>query len=86
MSKKPHRVIWQVLPQQGLFRWKLVRDGEFVRSFWLQGWAIDEARAFMVYDWDAKRLPSELLIHNRRGQIRDKDTYPRSSDPPDSKG
>lgn len=80
------RALWQVLPQRGVFRWKLVKDGVFVRSFFFQYRAIAEACAFMRLDWDTQLTPSELLIHNREGRIREKNTFPRSTDPRESAG
>lgn len=83
---KPHRILWQVLPNPGIFRWRLLRDGKFERLFLFQNRAIKAARESMAYEWDCYAFPAELMIHNRDGQIRAKDTYPRESDPPETKG
>lgn len=84
---KPHRVLWQILPQGGLFRWKLLRDGQFIRSFLFQKGAIGEANRMAAFEWEAYRYPSEIQIHNgATGQIREKNTYPRSTDPKESEG
>jgi hypothetical protein len=86
MSKKPHRVLWQVLPHKGLFRWKVVRDSLFERFYLTQAKAIKEAKKSQEFEWECYKFPSELQIHGRDGQIREKDTYPRESDPIESKG
>lgn len=83
---KPARILWQVLPNFGVFRWKLVRNGRFERFFLFQSTAIAEAKRTQEMEWDCYRYPSELQIHGRDGQIREKDTFPRSSDPVESKG
>lgn len=76
------RILWQILPQVGVFRWKLLMDGESIRSFFTQKGAITEARLLARFEWDTQRRPSEIQIHEREtGKIREKDTYPRSSDP-----
>lgn len=85
-GKKPHRVLWQVLPQDGLFRWKLVRDGKFVRSYLTQGRAERDGKRAQEFEWDCYRYPSEIQIHGRDGKVRIKDTYPRSTDPVESEG
>lgn len=81
-----NRILWQVLPQPGLFGWKLVRNGKFVCSYLTQSRAIKAARRWQQMEWECYTWPSELQIHNAQGEIRDKDTFPRASDPVESKG
>lgn len=85
-GKKVHRVLWQVLPKDGLFGWKLVRDGKFVRSYLTQNRAIKEAQLCQEYEWDCYRYPSELQIHDKHGKVREKNTFPRSTDPAEIEG
>lgn len=86
-AKKPHRILWQVLPQAGVDGWKLVKDGTLVRSFLTQKAAAAEAHRLMEFHWDTEGAPSELQIHAQKtGQIRAKDTFPRSTDPADTPG
>lgn len=81
-----HRVLWQVLPQPGLFAWKLVRDGKFVRSYLTQRRAIKDGQRCQEFEWDCYLYPSELQIHDKHGKIREKNTFPRWTDPVESKG
>lgn len=77
----PTRILWQILPRGGVFGWKILQDGVFLRSFLTQAGAIREARRLSKFEWDTARVTSEIQIHNAEGQIRDKDTWPRESDP-----
>jgi hypothetical protein len=81
VTKKQHRVLWEVLPHPGFFRWKLARDDRFLRFYLTQAKAIREAKKSQSFEWEVYHFPSELQIHDRQGEIREKDTYPRESDP-----
>lgn len=84
--KKPARITWQIVPNPGALRWKIVRDGADQRPLLTQREAIEEVDRLAEYEFDVNGRPSEILIHNGKGRIREKNTFPRSSDPREFRG
>jgi hypothetical protein len=74
----------------GLFGWKLVNVSEDER--WVIGVfntkqeAVSYARQYMWDKWRYEHKYTELSIKNIWGRIAEKNTYPRFSDPPETKG
>lgn len=69
--------------------WKVTRNGErmavFPRKFG-RGGALEFAVTVCNAAWNTQRQHSSLKIKGQRGRIIEERTYPRSSDPTDTKG
>lgn len=65
-----------VVPKQGHWQVKAVNSGRATKNFERQSDAIAFARSI------ARNQQSEIVIHGKNGQIRDKDSYGNDPCPP----
>lgn len=85
------RISYMVNPVgYGLLGWKLVNvseaPAEVVAKFPYKDDAVAYARTYMWDLWHQNDERTELSICNRWGRVAEKNSYPRESDPPESKG
>lgn len=75
-KRVPDMANQHVVPNNGLWQVKRENATKATKNFGTQKEAINYARTI------AKNSKSELIVHGRNGQIRDKDSYGNDSCPP----